>query len=69
MAGYIFGYRYTKEHAAKLADRPLDIPYKFLTSTIPARFHNLVNQRQLALNYLSQVSLKDEIAVYKISEG
>ncbi len=38
------GYRHAREYAAKLADRLLDLPYRFFTFTIPAGLRSLVNQ-------------------------
>ena len=38
------GYRYAREYAEKLADRLLDLPYRFFTFTIPAGLRSLVNQ-------------------------
>ena len=38
------GYRHAREYAERLADRLLDLPYRFFTFTIPAGLRSLVNQ-------------------------
>ena len=38
------GYRHAKEYAKRLANRLLDLPYRFFTFTIPAGLRSLVNQ-------------------------
>ena len=38
------GYRHAREYAERLADRLLDLPYRFFTFTIPAGLRSPVNQ-------------------------
>ncbi len=38
------GYRHAREYAERLANRLLDLPYRFFTFTIPAGLRSLVNQ-------------------------
>ena len=38
------GYRHAREYAERLADRLLDLPYRFFTFTIPAGLRSLVSQ-------------------------
>ena len=38
------GYRHARKYAEKLADRLLDLPYRFFTFTIPAGLRSLVSQ-------------------------
>jgi hypothetical protein len=60
------GYRHARDYAERLADRLLDLPYRFFTFTIPAGLRSLVNQNAELLRIVQDsmfVALQETLEV------
>ncbi len=60
------GYRHAREYASKLADRLLDLPYRFFTFTIPAGLRSLVSQNAKLLKIVQDsmfIALQETLEV------
>jgi hypothetical protein len=60
------GYRHAREYAKRLADRLLDLPYRFFTFTIPAGLRSLVSQNAKLLKIVQDsmfIALQETLEV------
>ena len=62
------GYRHAREYAKRLANRLLDLPYRFFTFTIPAGLRSLVNQNAELLKIVQDsmfIALQETLELFQ----